>query len=785
MNGTSVVETLAFADGSEMSLASLFGPSVTDGDDVITTGAGDDGINALGGNDIVDTGSGNDTISGGRGNDALIGGVGNDTYVFNVGDGVDIINDAASPGEGNILSFGPGITPPDLTLGIGSLVIRIGTNGDAIHIQNFDPQDVMGTRGIETVQFADGTSLTYEQLIERGFELTGGTDDDTIIGTNVVDRITGLAGKDLLQSGDGDDVLDGGLDIDTMNGGGGDDVYVVDNGGDLVIEQPNEGIDTVHSSLTYTLGDNVENLRLGGASPIDAAGNALNNVLTGNGASNTLDGEAGADTMIGAAGDDTYLVDDMGDTVTESANEGIETVWSSVTYTLSANVEHLTLTGIAALNGQGNELDNVLTGNGAANDLDGGVGNDALSGLSGNDMLRGGTGSDHMDGGAGADSMIGGIDSDVYVVDGAGDTVVEALNEGIDTVESSITYTLGANVEHLMLTGTAAINGTGNDLDNILMGNSGHNRLSGGAGNDRLDGGLGTDTMLGGSGDDAYTIDHVGDVIAESFNQGTDIVESEISYSLGSNVENLTLAGTSNINGTGNILNNVLIGNTGANALDGGSGHDTLDGDEGDDTLTGGSGSDIVSGGNGSDALDGGSGDDAMWGGEGSDTLAAGSGSDVLNGGAGTDDLMAGSGDDILTGGLGNDVLNGGSGNDLYRFDRADGQDLIRDSSGAADRLTFGLDVDPLDLVISRQANDLRIAIHGTSDQLMIQDWYTSSVNQMETIQAGNGQELANTKVDQLLQAMAAFTQQSGMTWDQAIDQRPQDVQNVLAANWQ
>ena len=97
----------------------------------------------------------------------------------------------------------------------------------------------------------------------------------------------------------------------------------------------------------------------------------------------------------------------------------------------------------------------------------------------------------------------------------------------------------------------------------------------------------------------------------------------------------------------------------------------------------------------------------------------------------------------------------------------------------------FGADVTPLDLVISRQANDLRLAIHGSSDQMTIQNWFTGSSNQVETMQAGNGQQLVNTKVDQLLEAMAAFTQQSGMTWDQAIDQRPQDVQNVLAANWQ
>ncbi len=769
VNGTSVVETLAFADGSWTSLASLLGPAITEGDDVITTGAGDDGINALGGNDIVDTGSGNDTISGGRGNDALIGGVGNDTYVFNVGDGVDIINDAASPGEGNILSFGPGITSPDLTLGIGSLVIRIGTNGDAIHIQNFDPQDVMGTRGIETVQFADGTSLTYEQLIERGFDLTGGTDDDTIIGTNVVDRIAGLTGNDLLQSGNGDDVLDGGLDIDTMSGGGGNDTYVVDDPGDVVTEVAYEGTDTVQSSVKYTLGANVENLTLVGTSNLNGTGNTLSNILTGNSGDNVLDGDVGADTMSGGAGDDTYLVDNIGDEASEQAYGGLDTVQSSVTYSLSVNVENLILAGTTAKNGTGNALDNGLIGNGASNILDAGAGNDTLSGGAGNDALYGGAGDDRLDGGTGIDTMAGGAGNDMYVVDAVGDVVTELANEGVDTVQSGVGYTLGANVENVILTGIANINGIGNALDNMLIGNSGLNILTGGAGHD------------------LYVVG-AGDTVAENVNGGTDTVQSSVTWTLGSNVENVTLTGTANINGTGNSLNNVLVGNSGANTLDGGSGNDMIDGGDGNDSLHGGSGDDSILGGLDDDSLNAGSGNDVLDGGDGTDVLEAGSGNDRMHGGAGTDTLMGGSGSDRLTGGAGNDLLQGGSGNDLYMFSRGDGQDTVVDSDQTpfnSDSILFGAEVNPLDLVISRQANDLRLAIHGSSDQMTIQNWFTGSSNQVEIMQAGNGQQLVNTKVDQLLQAMAAFTQQSGLTWDQAIDQRPQDVQNVLAANWQ
>ncbi len=201
-----------------------------------------------------------------------------------------------------------------------------------------------------------------------------------------------------------------------------------------------------------------------------------------------------------------------------------------------------------------------------------------------------------------------------------------------------------------------------------------------------------------------------------------------------------------------------------------GSGDDTADGGAGNDTMTGGSGNDVLRGGDGIDSLDGGSGDDQLMGGAGNDTMTGGSGADQF------------------TGGTGNDTMSGGSANDLYNFSRGDGQDTINDSDpfqGNQDKLLFGTTINPLDLVIARQANDLRLTIHGTTDAVTIQNWYTNpTANQVEDLQAGNGQHLLNTQVDQLIQAMASFSQQTGLTWDQAIDQRPQEVQTVLAASW-
>jgi Ca2+-binding RTX toxin-like protein len=310
-------------------------------------------------------------------------------------------------------------------------------------------------------------------------------------------------------------------------------------------------------------------------------------VITGNSVNNTLSGGTGTDTLIAGAGNDIYVVDNVGDVVTEIASEGTDTVQSSVTYTLSANVENLTLTGTTAINGTGNNLDNVLTGNSAINTLTGGAGNDTL------------------DGGTGADKLLGGAGDDTYLVDNTGDLVTENASEGADMVKSSIAYSLGNNVENLTLTGTTAINGTGNTLNNQIIGNSAINTLTGGAGNDTLDGGTGADRLLGGSGDDTYIVDNTGDVVTENTSEGADTVKSSITYTLGNNVENLILTGTTAVNGTGNTLSNLITGNSATNTLSGGAGNDTLDGSAGNDSLTGGVGNDtyILGRGYGSDTI--------------------------------------------------------------------------------------------------------------------------------------------------------------------------------------
>jgi len=218
-------------------------------------------------------------------------------------------------------------------------------------------------------------------------------------------EVTGTSGPDVLEGTPDADTLDGRGGNDTMMGLPGDDTYIVGQAGDEVLEAVGDGTDTVRASVSYTLPINVENMTLTGVGAIDATGNGLPNRLTGNNAANTLNGRTGSDRMFGRGGNDTFVVDAAGDVVNESPGGGVDTVRSSVTHTLRANVENLVLTGSASVNGTGNELANSLRGNAAANTLNGLAGDDALNGGAGSDRLVGGPGNDQLSGGPGADEF--------------------------------------------------------------------------------------------------------------------------------------------------------------------------------------------------------------------------------------------------------------------------------------------------------------------------------------------------------------------------------------------
>lgn len=212
---------------------------------------------------------------------------------------------------------------------------------------------------------------------------------ETLVGSDGDDRIEGRGGNDILSGLDGDDLINGGLGNDHMAGGAGDDSYVVDSDGDVVVEDVNAGLDTVRTVLgRYVLNANVENLVYSGDTNFTGTGNALANAITGARGADRLDGLAGADIMRGAAGNDTYVVDNLGDVVTESANQGTDRVLSQVNFTLSDNVENLQLTTSKAINGFGNASNNAIVGNAGVNILDGRGGSDTLTGGAGNDIFE-------------------------------------------------------------------------------------------------------------------------------------------------------------------------------------------------------------------------------------------------------------------------------------------------------------------------------------------------------------------------------------------------------------
>lgn len=949
------VTGIRFADGSMLSyeqIPPLVANIATDGDDALTGTDGADGLNGLGGNDVL-TGregndvlngdAGNDVLNGDEGDDVLEGGSGNDELrpgtgadqVFGgegddaivLGGGADVVD--AGPGNdtiqstldaetfvlasgwgndryfglvgGDTLRFGAGIAPADFELWMvgSSLLAQHAASASSVMVEGFFASfDPTGLR----FEFSGGVAWDLATIRAQVRGLLGTEQADTLAAPATGGLVRALGGNDVLTGSSVADILDGGSGNDRMTGGAGNDIYIVDSATDVVTEASGAGTDTVQSTINWTLGSNLENLVLLGDAAINGTGNTLSNQLTGTAANNVLNGGGGSDAMAGGLGDDTYVVDAAGDTVTEATEAGIDSVQSSVTWTLPANVERLTLTGTAAINGTGNSLANVINGNSGANILNGGAGADTMVGGGGNDtyhvdsaadvvteaagggtdtvmagvsytlvqevekltltgtdsnnatgnaqnntltgnagdnvldgaggtdtlvggagndtyvtdgsdtiteaasagtdtvlasvthtlpsnvenltltgiaaingtgntlnnVLRGNAAANKLSGGAGADSMIGGAGDDTYVVDAAGDTVTENAGEGLDLVQSSVTWALPDNVERMTLTGTAAVNATGNALDNVLTGNGVNNTLVGGAGNDTLDGGSGSDTMVGGTGDDLYVVNVATDVVTEALNEGLDTVRSSISLTLASNVERLELTGTGTISGTGNALDNVLIGNTASNTLTGAAGNDLLDGGTGTDTLKGGTGDDVYVVDRTTDVV-------TELANEGTDTvrtsvtLTLGNnleklellGTAVINGTGNALDndikgnsaanvLTGGLGQDVLDGGAGNDTLVGGAGGDTYRFDLGSGTDVIQENDstgGVVDVAVFGTGILVSDVVFSRLGNDLEATIGSAADKLVVKDWYLGAAYHVEQFRFADGTVMSDSQV--------------------------------------
>jgi hypothetical protein len=539
------------------------------------------------GDDTIFGLAGNDTIDGGAGSDSLVGGEGSDFYL--IGSLGDWVQESTNSGIDSVMASVSGYTL--------------------------------------------AAQVEYLELVGTILAGTGNNLANTLVGNSVANS------------------LDGGSGIDRMVGGDGNDTYFIDNSGDIIIENLNEGSqDLVVSSLSdYILSAYVEFLMLAGDANT-GTGNALDNLLTANSAlGSTLSGGGGEDTFIGGAGNDWFAIDSAGDSV--DGGVGIDSVQANFNgYTLGGGAEWL-IYGTASI-AYGNNLANTLVGNSFANTLDGG---------------------------ASADSMVGGNGNDYYFVDHFSDVVIETSGGGSsDTINLDVSgYIVPENIENIVISNNVT-SVTGNSVGNMLIGNALDNTL---------DGGAGADTLTGGDGNDYFMVDNLADVIIESAGTtaGTDSVLSNvISHYLSSNVEYLIL-GTNGVAGIGNNLVNTLTGNSKSNSLDGGAGNDSLFGGAGNDTLNGGAGDDTMVGGDGNDYFVVDSGSDSISGGDGNNgiiTLIDGytlpSSFDILvlsgsvaaaSGNANNNTITGNTLSNTLRGNGGDDSLIGRTGHDYYFID--------------------------------------------------------------------------------------------------------------------
>jgi Ca2+-binding RTX toxin-like protein len=660
--------------------------------------------NALTGNGAANTligGAGDDTLDGGAGADRLEGGAGDDTYVVDVAG--DKVIETAGNGRDTVLT---GVATWTLDANIENL--RYTGTAKATLTGNAEANEIVNGDG--------------------GGKLSGLAGNDTLVGGSGADSLAGGDGDDVLRAGGGADTLDGGAGTDTAVLDGDRAAWTVTRTADREVQLVNGATKVIARDVEdFTFADGTVAFGVLAASTTRTA---WSDSLTGTTGNDTIDGLAGADTMAGLAGDDTYVVDNLGDVVVEAADGGTDTVQVAIAtanaaYVLADNVEHATVTSKAAVGVTGNGAANALTGNAAANTLagldgndtldgaagndvlDGGNGDDSLVGGLGNDKLDGGAGNDLLDGGAGNDTMAGGAGDDVYIVDAAGDRVTELAGEGNDTVRTSLaSYTLGAELERLVYTGSAAFTGTGNALANAIEGGAKNDKLSGGAGDDTLSGHGGSDTLDGGDGDDTVVMDGARAAYTVEVTATETLLTANGAKTVLKNVETVAFADTTL--SLADLLEGIATG--GNDALTGTGGADTLDGKGGADTMTGLAGDDLYLVDNAGDrvveAADGGTdtvriafatanqtymldahvenaivtntvathitgngGDNTLTGNGGANTLAGGDGNDSLYGMAGNDRLEGGAGDDLLDGGAGNDTLAGGAGDDVYVVD--------------------------------------------------------------------------------------------------------------------
>ncbi len=677
-----------------------------------TTATGNSAANVITGNVLNNSlygGSGNDTLFGGTGNDVLNGSAGNDALYGDVG------NDVLDGGTGNDVYFG-GEGADFYAVDTGDVIVDSSSNGvDFVHARSdyalvlgqrleiLSVISVLGQDWASAYQAADRITALKDLIDDHGIapkeggnvNLTGGSRDDVLIGYGAgTSTLAGLGGADTLIGDAGDTASyaasDVAVDISlaraTQQGGhaAGDIIdgirRVVGSAfGDVITA--GIGVNVVRDTFLGGAGNDTLSGRggidklFGGAGDDTLDGGTGNDTMYGGDGKDNLDGSSGEDTMYGGRGDDTYIIDSLGDSVSEigGAATDVDTISTSVSFRLgtATSVEVLRaatlLTAAVAIDLTGNVLNQTLIGHDGANSLTGGGGND---------------------------TMQGGLGNDVYVVDG-GDTVLEAAFAGYDQVRSSATHTLSRYVEDLILTGSAAADGTGNNGNNRITGNLGVNTLAGLRGADTLTG-TNEDTVSYAASDRAVDI-NLFRATQEGGHAAGDIING---------IDRIISSAFDDVINTGGVpqtkSRETFYGGDGNDRLTGLSGIDKLYGDNGNDTLYGGNEDDSLYGGAGRDSLFGGAGNDNLFGGLGQSTLTGGDGNDTLDGNSLADTLYGGDGKDTLKGGDGADVLDGGLGADLMYGDAGNDTYIVRDAANRVEEIS-GLagEVDTVEAAIS------------------------------------------------------------------------------------
>jgi trimeric autotransporter adhesin len=638
---------------------------------------------------VLTANSGADTLTAGSGIATLNGGAGNDTFVVNSSS--DVVKDSFSAASNSLSSSANYTLPTDVNnlifTGTFALTGTANAANDTL-TSNAGADTFVGSTGADTfivtnagvvVQDSSGTanaviaSVSYTLPTNVNSLTLSGTAALKGMGNSANDLIIANTGADTLTAGSGADTLISGTStaIESLVGGSGNDLFVVNFAGDLVSVGGTHGADTIQSSVSYTLPSNVNDLALTGSSNLTGTaisgnnsiiGNAGNDTLKAGSGSDTLIAGVGVDTLVGGSAADTFVIDSASD-VLVSVSAAANTVVSSVNYTLATNISTLILDGSANL---------VGTGNGASN------------------TIRGNNANDTLVAGAGTSSLFGGLGSDLFIINSAADVVSDAnygQKSGIDTIQSSVTFTLPSTINILVLSGTASLSAHGNSNVDELVGNGGADVLTAGNGNTTLQAGTGVATLIGGKGNNTFIIDNTSDVIQESFATHNNILMSSVTYTLPTSINTMILTGSGNLTATGNAGNDSIRGNSGADVLKAGAGTDTLAAGSGTATLVGGSGADTFIVNNTADVIQSASASaqnlllssatyslptnvNAL--------ILTGDANIKATGNAASDTLTAGAGQDTLVAGSGAATLIGGAQNDTFVINST--SDLVQDS---------------------------------------------------------------------------------------------------------